>query len=138
MVWKNLAFNNIGVLDRNGWFLAAMVSSGITGLTHVFLGGREVAKRLVATDGLVKMSKYTNYYCRHMVTIVLAAQTLTFWLVIQSPDERSLALVATGGAIVFMLWNVIMIANFKLGLRNFPQWILFFPTALLGLAGLYL
>lgn len=115
-----------------------MVSSGIMCLTHVFLGGREVAKRLLATDGLVKVSKYTNYYCRHMVTIALAAQTLTFWLVIQSPDERSLALVATGCAIVFMLWNVIMIAKFKLRLRNFPQWILFFPTALLGLAGLYL
>jgi hypothetical protein len=122
----------------NNWFLVATVTSGIAFLTHTFVGGKFVAAPLLAVENMGKVSKYTNYYCWHIVTIVLAAQTLAFWLVAQSPNENLLAMFATGGAIAFLVWNLVMIFQFKLRLMKFPQWFLFLPTSLLGLAGLYL
>ena len=122
----------------NFWFLAATLTAGFCCLMHIFLGGRAAIIPLLAIEGLGKVSKYTNYYCWHMVTIVLAAQTLAFAMVSQTPGDRSLAIFATGGAIAFMLWSLGMIAAFKLRLMNYPQWLLFLPTSLLGLAGLYL
>ena len=122
----------------NIWFAAAVLTSAATFLIHTFVGGRMVARPLLAAEGLGKVSKYTNYYCWHMVTIVLAAQTLAFAITAQNPSERILAMFASGGALAFMVWGLAMIAIFKLRMTNYPQWLLFLPTALLGMAGLYL
>jgi len=121
----------------NIWYLLAALSSAAVCLTHFFLGGKVVATPLLAAESLNKVSKFTNYYCWHMVTIVLAAQSLAFALAMQAPDERLLAMFATGGAIAFMVWSLAMIATFKLRLMNFPQWLLFVPASVLGLIGLY-
>jgi len=122
----------------NNWYLAASLISGATCIIHVFIAGRENAAPLLAADGLGKVPKFTNYYCWHMVSIVLAAQALAFAIASQMPAERSLAIFATGGSIAFTLWSLGMIAIFKLRPLDFPQWAFFAPTSLLGLAGLYL
>lgn len=122
----------------NSWFLLAALCSAAVCLTHIILGGRAAAVPLLAADGLNKVAKYTNYYCWHIVTIVLAGQALAFALVAQAPDERLLAMFTTGSAIAFFVWNLAMIAIFKLRLMHFPQWLLFIPSSGLGLMGLYL
>lgn len=54
----------------NIWFLMAGLFSFAVCLTHIILGGREAARPLLDAD-LRAIPKYTNYYCWHMVTIII-------------------------------------------------------------------
>ncbi|MCC2112695.1 MAG: hypothetical protein KDJ16_11735 [Hyphomicrobiales bacterium] len=119
----------------NGWYVAAAVSSAATCLVHVFLGGREIARPLLAAE-LRKIPKYTAYYCWHMVTITIAALALAFALAARPGGAIELAYFATGLSALFMAWNLIMIALFRLRLLHFPQWLLFLPGAGFGSIGI--
>ena len=74
----------------NGRFLGAAAIAGLTCVIHVWLGGREVAQPLLASGGLGKVPKFTNYYCWHLVTIVLAGLALAFGLVAWHAASRDL------------------------------------------------
>lgn len=119
----------------NHWFLAAAATSLFTFLTHVFLGGREVAAPLLRSE-LRAIPKFTSYYCWHMVTITIAALALAFVLAGLPGGSRELALFATALSVLFMLWNLALIATQRLRLFHFPQWLLFLPGSVLGTAGL--
>ncbi|MBH5397551.1 hypothetical protein HZZ13_07055 [Bradyrhizobium sp. CNPSo 4010] len=119
----------------NAWFAAAAIlSAGICGL-HVVMGGREAARPLLAASGLDHVAKFTNYYCWHLVTIVIGALGAAFAYSSWQASAVDIAQFATAIALLFALWSVAMIVRFRLSPIQFPQWALFILIALLGLAG---
>lgn len=119
----------------NFWFVAAAATSFVTFLVHLVLGGREIARPLLAAD-LQAKPKYTSYYCWHMVTITIAAVALAFALAALPGRTGDLALFATGLSLLFLLWNIVMIVSRRLRFLHYPQWSLFLPGTLLGIVGL--
>lgn len=119
----------------NGWFVAAAALSAFACGLHVVAGGREAARPLLAARDLDRFAKFTNYYCWHLVTIVLAAMAVAFGYSARLGAATDLALFATGIAFLFAIWSLVMIAKFRLPPLRFAQWALFVPIGLLGLAG---
>lgn len=122
--------------DMNNWFLAASIMSSITVLVHVFPGGREIAKPLLASSELKTVPKYAAYYCWHLVSITLVGIAVAFYFAAVDQSEALLGVFATVGAGSFAIWSLLLIAIFKLKIWQFPQWVLFFPAAFLGVAGI--
>ncbi len=122
----------------NLWLVAAAGASALTMLIHLVAGGREAARPLLATDGLAKIPKFTLYYCWHLVTIAIVMMAAGFFYASGLGGGTDIAVAATAGAILFTIWNLLMIVVFKLRLLHFPQWILFATIAILGLCGLVL
>lgn len=120
----------------NFWLLAAAGLASATCGLHVIAGGREAARPLLASLDLDRVAKYTNYYCWHLVTITIAALAIAFATAAFPATSQSLAVFATGASFAFALLNLVMIARFRLPLREFGQWVLFLAIALLGLTGL--
>lgn len=58
------------------WTAATL--SAITFVVHVFVGGRYVARPLLDDRSLPRASKWLNYYCWHIVSLLIAAMTLAF------------------------------------------------------------
>ena len=123
-------------LKMNYWFIAAAVMSAFTGLLHLFVGGPETVPALLAVKDLRKMSKFTTYYCWHLVSITLFGIAIAFFIAARDATETTLAVFATTGAGMFAAWSLTMIAIFRLKKWHFPQWALFLPSMALGIAGL--
>ena len=120
----------------NTWFLLAGVSSVFTAMVHTFAGQKYVVRPLLDTPKFNHISRFTNYYCWHIVTIVLFSMGAMFFVAASKPNSIELAWVATLYATAFVLWNILMILTHKLEVKQFPQWALILPTALLGWCGL--
>jgi len=116
--------------------VAAGVASALIALIHLFAGGREAARPLLAANGLPPVPKFTLYYCWHLVTIVIAGLAAGYLYSGAFGGGPDVAVAATIVAALFALWSVAMIARHKLHPLRFPQWILFIVVAGLGLMGL--
>lgn len=119
----------------NGWFVSAAGMSAFTCGLHVILGGREAARPLLEAGGLNRLAKFTNYYCWHLVTIVLGALSVAFAYSSRAGSAADLALFATTIAFLFAIWSLGMIVIFRLPPLQFPQWALFLPIGVLGVVG---
>lgn len=118
------------------WFLTAAGLTLTTALIHLFAGGSEVARPLLASTDMGTVPRLTAYYCWHVTTLVLLVMAGGFAFVGFHPVETSLAVALTGLAAAFAALSLIMIATQRVGLLALPQWILFtaiFVPALLGL-----
>ena len=51
---------------------AACVAAIVTFAVHTFVGGRYAARPLLADTRLPRASKWLNYFCWHVVTVLLA------------------------------------------------------------------
>lgn len=120
----------------NSWFIAAAGASLATALVHIVAGGRFIARPLLASTDLREVPKYTQYYCWHIVSIVLLTMALGYAYCGFDPQASALAVVLTGLAAAFALWCALLIAWKRLSPIRMLQWMLFLPIALLGLAGL--
>lgn len=120
----------------NVWLLSAAGLSAIICVLHIVLGGREAARPLLASMELTRSAKFTNYYCWHLVTIAIGAMAVAFVRSSQMDAAADLAFFATGLALLFAGWSVLMVAKFRLSPWQFPQWALFLPVALLGAIGI--
>lgn len=120
----------------NGWLIAAAAASAATALIHIVPGGRYIARPLLGSSDLAKVPKYTHYYCWHAVSIVLLTMALGFVYCGFNPESLALAVMLTGLAGSFALWNGVLIIWKKLNPIHMPQWALFLPIATLGLIGL--
>lgn len=125
----------------NIWFVLAGFSAFAVCLTHILLGGKEVARPLLDSPALRPIPKYTNYYCWHIVTIVIAALGGMFIYAAWVPSAFELAWVATLLALSFSLWNIGLYMGKRPEFRSWvelPQWLLFMPVWVFGFIGLLL
>ncbi|HOV04863.1 MAG TPA: hypothetical protein PLG99_10675 [Kaistiaceae bacterium] len=119
----------------NGWWLAAAFFSLVTALAHIFVGGRQIAAPLLAARTLHPIVRYTHYYCWHLVTIVLLALVLAFAGAGAGRLAGDLAIAATVFAVLATVWSLALVTMMGMSFRLMPQWALFVPVALCGLAG---
>ncbi len=122
------------------WFLGAAALSFLVCFIHVFLGGKEAARPLLDSSDLKPVPKYTNYYCWHMVTIIIVALGVMFSVAAFIPSAVELAWAASILAALFCGWNIALYLWKRQELRRWyqlPQWVLFLPIAVLGVFGLF-
>ena len=113
-------------------FLWIAVGFGLTAfVVHTFVGGRFVARPLLADRSLPPASKWLNYFCWHVTTALLAAVTVAMaWAAF---DERLMPVVAFTG--VFAVISSVLSAAVALKARINP---LRFPsTSLLAGTGIF-
>ncbi|MEO1613273.1 MAG: hypothetical protein AAFU55_13115, partial [Pseudomonadota bacterium] len=118
----------------NAPLAAAAGLSALTACVHAFLGGRDVAKPLLEAD-MARAPKLTNYYCWHIVTIVLVAMTLGFAYAATAPSAVASAVTWTLIAAAFAIWSVALFLWKRMHPFALPQWALFAPIAALGVWG---
>ncbi len=82
-------------------FATAAVLSLITFGVHTFIGGKYVARPLLASTGLPKASLWLNYFTWHMATVILLLMTAGFAWAATSPDHFDVAVLLMGMAAVF-------------------------------------
>lgn len=119
----------------NEFFLGAAAGSVFIAGLHCVLGGREIAAPLLRSRDMHAVAKYTNYYCWHMVTIVLVAMAGSFAWSAMVPGAVELAGLATILAGAFCLWSFARALWKRQKLLQMPQWLLFLGVFLLALPG---
>ena len=118
------------------WFVLAGGVSLLTACTHTFVGEKAIVRPLLEIDGLHDVSRFTNYYCWHIVTIVLFSISAMFFYVSIKPTAVEVAWIATFFSAAFTFWSIGMIVWKKLSFKQFPQWALISPMAIFGVLGL--
>jgi hypothetical protein len=63
---------------HTGLIWAAAALSALTFAVHTFVGGKFVARPLLADRSLPAASKWLNYYCWHITTLLLVAMTVGY------------------------------------------------------------
>lgn len=120
----------------NIWFLMAGLAAFCVCGLHIVVGGRTSARPLLDATSLGAVPKYTNYYCWHMVSIVLAAMGGMFLWAASHTNAIELAYVSCALAAAFMFWSFGIVAINKGRFAHFPQWALFAVVTVLGCIGL--
>jgi hypothetical protein len=120
----------------NPFLLAAALLALAVCLTHLILGGREIARPLLDAPDFRNLPRYTLYYCWHLVTITFVGLALAFLFAAQPGGSRALAWFATIGAALFAALCVAINLRFNRRFWHHPQWALFLPVAACGAAGL--
>lgn len=116
-------------------FAAGVVSTAVF-LIHTFVGGREIAAPLLAAKDLHPVPKFTQYYCWHLVTIVLAAMAAAYGFAAIDPSARDLAAFVTFLAAAFSVFGLILAPAKGQKYKHMPQGWLFVPVTALGVIGL--
>lgn len=119
----------------NTYLLTAAALSGITTFIHFYFGGREIAKPLLAAADIQDVPKYTNYYCWHLVTAMLASMCAAFLWAGITPTAIESAVIAELLAIFSALWSLALGRWKGQSFRRMPQWILFTAIAVAGATG---
>lgn len=120
----------------NTWLLSAGIAAQLLNLVHIFLGGREIHRPMVAAHW-PEPAKAVWSVVWHAVTAVMALGGL-FLIAAAFLPELALALallpillfLSAAGLFIFYGWK-------RLGtLRILPQWLAFLVISALGLIGL--
>ena len=119
----------------NTGFAVAGVIAGITFLVHTFIGQIYVVRPLLAVDNLSPASRWLNFYCWHMVTILLAAMCAMFFYAAVALDARPLGIRLTVLAATFSLLCVAVALKGRVPPLRFPATSLFAAAALAGAWG---
>ena len=119
----------------NMWMIAAAFFSLVATAAHIFLGGQEIARPLLASKDLNDVAKFTNYYCWHIATIVLTTMT-ALYVYAATTGATDMAVLATLLAAIFLVWSLVLIGWKRLDLIRFPQWMLFLPVTVTGIIAL--
>lgn len=116
------------------WFLSAAALSAVALLVHAFVGGAQFYRPLLATTGAVDAAILSAIW--HGVTFMLAINALAYFAAARPGGARALALqptaIALAFAATFLGYGLLRTGS----LFAAPQWTLFLPIGLLGLAGL--
>ncbi len=84
------------------WAAAAL--AGMTLAVHVFAGGKAVARPLLADTNLPPESKWLNYYCWHITSVMIGFICAAFiWLAISPPQQPMVILLSSLTAAVSLL-----------------------------------
>tara|TARA_R110000868_G_scaffold236078_1_gene490070 strand:+ start:5755 stop:6123 length:369 start_codon:yes stop_codon:yes gene_type:complete len=117
--------------------IAAAAMSALTFIVHTFVGGVIVARPLLANTDLPPASKWLNYYCWHITTVVIAFIAAGFvWLALHPGDPALLiGLSSLTAALSGLSFAVALKAS--IAPLRFPSTSLFALTSLLGWAALW-
>ena len=121
---------------QNIWLFAAGIAAALTCLLHVFGGGPEIARPLLASNELPDVSKYVNYYCWHLVTFTIGAMAVGFVWSSIDPSQTGLAWMWTVMATLFTIWSIALILWKRQKFWRMPQWTLFAVISALAITGL--
>ncbi|MEM7078522.1 MAG: hypothetical protein AAF513_07840 [Pseudomonadota bacterium] len=121
-------------MSPTAWLYVAAALAAFTAVVHVLGGGRSAARPLL-DSALADEPKYTNYYCWHMVSIIIAFMAACFALSAARLASIDLAIGATLLAVLFAAWSLLLIVWKRQPVMRLPQWILFLPIALTGALG---
>ena len=113
-------------------FIVAAALSFFTCGVHFFAGGREVARPLLASTALPPASKWLNYYCWHIVTILLLAMAAGFAWSALHVSALALAVFLTALALACSVLSAWTALKGGVAPLKFPSTSLF---ALIALAG---
>jgi hypothetical protein len=119
----------------NYYFLAAAVLSLFSWGVHTFAGGPPTVGPLLRSQDIDPVAKYTNYYCWHIVTIVLLSMAAGFGLAAYREQSFDIAILMTVLSGAFLLWSIVLIAWKYRHPWKLPQWTLFLPLTALGIIG---
>ena len=108
----------------------------VTTIIHVVIGGAESVKSLFSTTELSQPAQFTLYYAWHIVSITLIGMALALGLAAWRSRYIVIGWFAAGGALMFALWDWVMIVIFSLDPWLFGQWVLFLAIALCAAIGL--
>ncbi len=78
---------------------SAAITSIVTFAVHVFAGGVYVARPLLADQTLPKASKWLNYYCWHITSVLILFLGAAFAFSAIHPDHLELAAFAAASTI---------------------------------------
>ena len=120
----------------HAWLVVAGVAAAAVCALHIFLGGPAAATPLLRAKDINNVARYTNYYCWHMVTIVLASMAAAFLVAALSPPAIELAWAATLLSAAFAIWSIGLVVWKKQKPLHLPQWLLFVVVTALGGMGL--
>ncbi len=116
---------------------AAIVASFAIFLIHVFAGGAAIVRPLLAAKDLRTVPRLTNYYCWHLVSIVLFAMGLCWVWFLVDPAARAAAVMATGLSVAFMVWGLALVLWKRQKHMHMPQWILFAVSTAVSIPALW-
>ncbi|TNE62366.1 MAG: hypothetical protein EP335_12285 [Alphaproteobacteria bacterium] len=122
----------------NSYFLTAGLFSALTAFIHMRFGGREIAGPLLAARDLHPVAKYTNYFCWHMVSIVIVMMAGCYLYAALKPGAVELAGLATLLAFAFAFWNLALIVWKQQRFDYMPQWALFLAIGFAGVIGFFI
>jgi len=121
----------MGSLAMSTYLLPAAISVALL-IYHLFSGGPEVVRPLLASQELPPDVVHTLYICWHVVTIVLATFVAAYLLATFDLAFRSYAFAATVIAGVIAIWSFAVVVWKRQKHRQMPQWIAFLVLALAG------
>ncbi|WP_299375481.1 hypothetical protein [uncultured Tateyamaria sp.] len=118
-------------------FVAAAGLAALWLAVHVVVGGRQIARPLIAAPELSATVRHTHYLCWHLTTATIVCMA-AFFATAALTGIAAYAMAATVLALVFSIVGVGLV--FALGETHarLPQGWLFLPVAGFGLAGLAL
>lgn len=119
----------------NPGFAAAAALSLITFGVHTFVGGVFVARPLLAARDLTPASRWLNYYCWHMVTVLLLAMSGGYAWAATRPEALDLAVFLTLLAAIFSPLCVGVALRGGIAPWKFPAASLFALIAIAGVVG---
>ncbi|MCK0150261.1 hypothetical protein MWU54_09530 [Marivita sp. S6314] len=117
------------------WFSIAAVLSFTWLCVHLFLGGKEIAQPLLASQSLTPVVRDTQYLCWHFTSCAIALMAGCFAYAAWSGDA-SLAWPATILSGAFALTGIGLVARIGQSHARLPQGWLFVPVAIAGAIGL--
>ena len=116
--------------------LVAAVLTLATWAIHTFLGGPAVARPLLESE-MEEVAKYTNYYCWHIVTLVLIVMAGGYGYAAFVPGGADVAVLLTLLSVGFTVWSLVLVAWSKRTALELPQWTLFLGISVAAVWGLW-
>ncbi len=119
----------------NLYLSIAAVLTFITWGVHTFIGTRDVAGPLLASD-IEPVAKFTNYYCWHITTIVLGAMSGGYLYAAAYPQGWDVGLFVTLLSGGFFLYGLALIVQKGQATADMPQWVAFAVITAVSVVGL--
>jgi membrane protein YdbS with pleckstrin-like domain len=118
-------------------FSSASALSFIWFLVHFLVGGKEVARPLLADQHLTDTVRQTLYLCWHLVSASIAAMAVFFALAVwlEAPSYAVSGLLLAVG---FVAVGVTIVPLRAWRYRNLPQGWLFVPIVVMGTVALFI
>lgn len=120
----------------NLFFAAAAALALLTTAVHLFAGGRDTARPLLAASDLDPVAKRTAYLAWHITSASLALLSGAFATAAVAPAAWELAAFGTVASVLYAIVSVAIAVSAGADVWRLPQWLAFALIAGIGAAGL--